>query len=762
MLQRIQKHNFLSTHSFINFIRCRTALSEDIFHSYNKIIMEQNNKIKRLGVNNSTTSVQVIGSGANGAPSSIFISSDHNNYIFNCGEGLQRLIQEHHFKLAKVEHIFITKHCWKNIGGLTGILLTLQEMGLSKITFHGSNEIAEFLNKTKIFAAFYKIKFNFAAIDESKPYEDDIMSIYYVPISKIPKDSRNQSLNESEENLDESNINGKRYFNYNKTKLDLPNTAKRLKANTDIYTYICEIHPRQGKLSLEKCLKFGVQVGPLLSKLKRGLDIIKKNGQIVRSKDVCMEPGPKVTLIVVECPDEDYLEPIVNNTKFSKYHLTASDKEHKEDIVYIFHFTPEDIFNHPRYQAWLQKFPSRTEHVILNNENTCMGSEAVYKQQYIMNTLQPEIFPLLSEDSLKEEKETINNNIHRAKTLQQVKIHPFLNPITKTRICPTPEKYIDCLLEEEELRETLDKLKEQISKKTEELNLVNTPEYPRIVMLGTGSSTPNKVRNTSAILLRIDKNSSMLLDCSEGTVCQIIRFYGNSKAKEILRSIKAVFLSHKHADHHLGIIGLMKAREKLTTEKLFIFLPQEISNWLNAYNDSHKVSNAFDILFYDSLNIKQMDTVIVKHCREAFGISITLKDLRKIVYSGDAMPCENLVNLGRNCDLLIHEATMEDKLEKLAALKYHSTVSQAVEVGKTMNAKFTLLTHFSQRYSKIPRLSEEFDNVGIAYDNMDIKLSYLPLLPHLYPCMKLVFSEYYDQVERRTDKKTFEPLASIV
>lgn len=77
--------------------------------------------------------------------------------------------------------------------------------------------------------------------------------------------------------------------------------------------------------------------------------------------------------------------------------------------------------------------------------------------------------------------------------------------------------------------------------------------------------------------------------------------------------------------------------------------------------------------------------------------------------------------LGLNCDLLIHEATMEDELEQEALTKMHSTTSQAIEVGRNMNARHILLTHFSQRYAKIPRFNDNFgDNIGIAFDNMQV------------------------------------------
>lgn len=127
--------------------------------------------------------------------------------------------------------------------------------------------------------------------------------------------------------------------------------------------------------------------------------------------------------------------------------------------------------------------------------------------------------------------------------------------------------------------------------------------------------------------------------------------------------------------------------------------------------------------------------------------------------SGDTMPCEDFVKLGQDCDLLIHEATMEDDLANEAKIKMHSTTSQAIQAGQQMRSKFTLLTHFSQRYPVIPPLPEDDDNgtklnnVGIAYDNMHISLSQLPLLPLMYPTLKLMFIKHYTEVEERAARR---------
>lgn len=58
-------------------------------------------------------------------------------YLFNCGEGTQRLAHEHKAKLAKLDHVLITQSSWRNIGGLPGLALTIQDSGVQNIVLHG-------------------------------------------------------------------------------------------------------------------------------------------------------------------------------------------------------------------------------------------------------------------------------------------------------------------------------------------------------------------------------------------------------------------------------------------------------------------------------------------------------------------------------------------------------------------------------------------------------------------------------------------------
>ena len=86
----------------------------------------------------------------------------------------------------------------------------------------------------------------------------------------------------------------------------------------------------------------------------------------------------------------------------------------------------------------------------------------------------------------------------------------------------------------------------------------------------------------------------------------------------------------------------------------------------------------------------------------------------KFSYSGDCRPSRQFASIGRDSTVLVHEATFDDDLRREAVAKKHSTTSEAIGIGAAMGARRVILTHFSQRYQKMPSLS--------ALDTRSIKL----------------------------------------
>ena len=95
-------------------------------------------------------------------------------------------------------------------------------------------------------------------------------------------------------------------------------------------------------------------------------------------------------------------------------------------------------------------------------------------------------------------------------------------------------------------------------------------------------------------------------------------------------------------------------------------------------------------------------TVSVSHCYGAQAVSLTFPNGFKFSYSGDCRPSKEFAKIGKGSTVLLHEATFDDELSGDAEAKKHSTTSEAIGVGMAMEARRVILTHFSQRYQKIP------------------------------------------------------------
>lgn len=144
-------------------------------------------------------------------------------------------------------------------------------------------------------------------------------------------------------------------------------------------------------------------------------------------------------------------------------------------------------------------------------------------------------------------------------------------------------------------------------------------------------------------------------------------------------------------------------------------------------------------------------TCPVPHFNLSHALTLTVgdRDPFKLTFSSDTPPCDDLISLGRDSTLLIHEATYPDELSHKAEKNRHSTLSQAIEQSRKMNAKYTILTHSSQ-IQTIPIIdSAKNKNIGIAFDFMEITEKHLPKLGTLNEKYQKLFNENF----RRKTKK---------
>lgn len=652
---------------------------------------------------------QVLGTQTIDSCPSFLLFSEKQRYMFNCGEGTQRFSLEHKIRLSKVGNFFFTRMDWECVGGFPGMILTLADMGLPKIRAHGPR-LRELLHATRFFVRRNNFTVEASNIhDSTLVYEDEFLKCFSVLIAADSKQRPTKRLKTaSEENV--------RTF---------PSEA---------VCYVCKLQDLPGKFLPEKAKALGVPPGPLYGKLVRGEVVQNRKGEEVHP-DQCLgpsQPGPIVLLI--DCPTLEFLPSLVNHTFWNTFptELVA------ENTLYFFHTCPASVLNHTLYSTWLSQFSAPCKHVVINESCShriiYLGSTT---NQYLLNNLHPLIFPLPFFD------ETVSWGSIPVAMQGDCTI---AEPLLKLILWPQDKRaFVDSSVPRFQapgIPEEVTVEKEKYLESVKTAAPMSSESNLEIICLGTGAAIPSKYRNVSATLLRYGQEF-IFFDCGEGTLGQLFRKFGNA-FRDVLTKLKGVFVSHIHADHHLGLLRLILAREN-TAEPLLIVGPSVLGKWLREYSQLQPLTYSFlpcNALLQPRKVLSNflLQTVRVIHCEDAYGFVLQIKDI-KIVYSGDTRPCPELVEEGRDAFVVIHEATFDEELHEDAVVKKHCTIPEAIEVTSRMHAKFAILNHFSQRYPKLPMLNESISSTKIAVstDFMSVRLSDLHVLPRMLPVLRLLF-----------------------
>uniref|UniRef100_A0A4W6FHB1 Zinc phosphodiesterase ELAC protein 2 n=1 Tax=Lates calcarifer TaxID=8187 RepID=A0A4W6FHB1_LATCA len=702
----------------------------------------------------STVYLQVVGAGSRDNAASLYVFSEFNRYLFNCGEGTQRLLQEHKLKAAQLDNIFLTSLSWENVGGLSGMILTLKDTGVPECVLYGPPQLEKYLNAIKTFSGpLDDIKLSVRPYTE-EAYTDDTMTVHQVPIfGEFRSQPPSKSLQEP----------------VSLGTLVLDSFSKSSRDASLVVSFICKLHPKKGNFLVTQAKELGLPVGtaaigPLVKALKAG-ESITFEGREIRPEQVCTPTDPGPVFIIIECPSEEFVQPVCTNQHLRRYQTGGTE----DPAVLVVHMTPESVLNTDQYKQWMERFPSTTEHLILNQQVFTVHNVRSHKIQTQLNMIHPEIFPQLRSYRT---KVTLGFNLCYTE---------YENRKQKKDAIPScsTEEFVKEASEVPNFLEEVEKSRKICSTDAAELS----DKYPEVVFLGTGSALPMKIRNVSGTLVNISSTQSLLLDCGEGTFGQLCRHYGDD-VDDALSKISTVFISHLHADHHTGLLNLLYQRERAMTtlgkefSPIYLIAPVQIMTWLNRYHDhceeilSHinvvpntfltddaevpkqKTKSLIKALLKKN-DLTKFQTCGVRHCKNAFACSFTHQSGWKLAFSGDTMPCDALcVFAGKDATLLIHEATLEDGMEEEAVEKRHSTTSQAIGIGMRMNAEFIMLNHFSQRYAKIPLFSEDFsDKVGISFDHMRIRFGDLKILPRLIPAVKTLFADDIEEMEERRERR---------
>jgi ribonuclease Z len=299
-----------------------------------------------------------------------------------------------------------------------------------------------------------------------------------------------------------------------------------------------------------------------------------------------------------------------------------------------------------------------------------------------------------------------------------------------------------------------------------------------LTFLGTGAATPTVDRNVAGLAVHRE-GETILFDCGEGSQRQMMR-YG------VGFSFAEIFFTHYHADHLLGVTGLLRTLGLMDrTAPVTLYGPRGAHRVLRAAIELGIERNKFPIEIqeiragdrltradYDIVVFEtdhRADTVgfaLAEHIRlgrfhperaRELGIpegplwgrlhrgeTVTLDDGRTVapadlvgeprhgrtvVYSGDTRPHLPLIEAARGADLLVHEATFGGEELERAKETGHSTAAEAARVAAEAGVRRLVLTHISPRYGRdaaelLAEARAIFPETIIARDGLTIDVPY--------------------------------------
>ena len=308
---------------------------------------------------------------------------------------------------------------------------------------------------------------------------------------------------------------------------------------------------------------------------------------------------------------------------------------------------------------------------------------------------------------------------------------------------------------------------------------ISRPMSLTLQLLGTSASRPTVERNVAATVV-VREGETLLFDCGEGTQRQMMR-YGVSFA------LDDIFLTHYHADHLLGLLGLTRtlslqgrtaplrlwgprgARrvlgqvERFGNDRLsFPLLINEVEPGTSIgregyiilpFEVDHRGSTSVGYALVEDERKGRFNPEVARALgipegplwgRIHRGLPVTLDDGRtidpativgptrpgrRVVLTGDTRPCASTIDAARGADLLVHEATFGEEERERAVETGHSTAREAGTVAREAGVRRLVLTHFSARYSRDPSELERearsvFPATTAGKDGMEIEVPF--------------------------------------
>jgi len=342
---------------------------------------------------------------------------------------------------------------------------------------------------------------------------------------------------------------------------ELPSTSPSREA----LSYIVRTHPQRGKFLPDKAKALGVEKGPKWANLAMGICVEAADGSTITPEMVLGEGSEGTGFAVIDLPTEDYVDGLITREEWK----IETIMDGVDVIVWIL---GPGVGKDERLNRFLSKM-SHINHIVSSPDNcpNYLALDSSASATIQLSRLDPLRFRLPIYDNAKVPQvgtpvpNTQGGSLpfQAAERGKRIELQPRLEVHDKFVVPPlntavawksvSPE--VESLARDAENQLHDERTKREIARQQEDIPGMDV----EIITLGTGSSLPSKYRNVSATLVRVPGVGSYLFDCGENTLGQLRRMFRAEQVSEILRDLKAIWISHLHADHHLGITSVIKA-----------------------------------------------------------------------------------------------------------------------------------------------------------------------------------------------------------
>jgi ribonuclease Z len=770
---------------------------------------------------------------------SVLLFFDHQRYLFNAGDGFQRFCVEHGVRMSRLESVMLTRSATAALGGLSGMLLSMVQEGpggevgsimggASRMAVFGPRGLRNFVSGARSYVGMRNLELELNEIGpggvgrislergrESGPrvprgaplVKNALVEI--TPIMLWVPHPADVSAGGKAAGSPPGSPRGAKRARAASPPAAAPGTEPG--APGPVACYVCKLPPIPGKFHPERAAALKVPRGPSYAALVRGQSVTLEDGTVVKPEDVVDPPSPGPVVLVADCPSEDYLPALQRSPELRAVAAAAAAEDSREPVACIVHLAPGAVVATEAYAAFVASFPE-AQHIFAGRGAAApveaapvmLASAAV---QARMSALSPEFFPDHSISwgrAAGGDPEVATTHVGTLPAgapagavagRNLLKFH--LRPAAKRGLEAPPEvpdRFASAAAVRQGVAPEVVSAAHAGLKAAQGLSLPGSlgelgRENLEVTFLGTGAAVPSKYRNVTGIYLDRFSRGGLLLDAGEGTYGQLVRRFGSASARERVADLGLVWISHMHADHHLGLPRILAARrealqarcapgerpEPLTVvgprplrrtlgelsqleDLCYRFVdhclvpenvdvaqlpPGAFPKWVDRGLEAEKARALLDRA-KQRLGLRRLESVEVEHtCRFSYACVLEADEGWIVSFSGDTRPNRAFAEAARGSTVMIHEATFEDGLEQEARAKKHSLVGEAVKVGKLAGAYRTVLTHFSQRYPTIPVFSGEFEeSTCIAFDLLSFNLQDLPRLPSLVGPLRMLFGKH--------------------